>query len=78
MKKVYVKWDFTDDYGRLWNEDGITNWFETMEEAEAFITVMREGNGGYFKLLKVAEGDYAAYLRIAELRKELAELEKLF
>lgn len=78
MMKVYVKWDFTDDYGRLWNEDGVTNWFETTEEAEAFITVMRKGNGGYFKLLKVAEGDYATYLRIAELRKELVELERLF
>ena len=78
MMKVYVKWDFTDDYGYLCNEGGITNWFETMEEAENFIADKRRGNGGYFKLLKVAEGDYTAYLRIAELRKELAELEKLF
>ena len=79
MMKVYVKWDYTDDYGTPFNGmDGITNWFETMEEAEAFIADMRKSNGGYFKLWKVAEGDYAAYLRIAELRKELAELEKLF
>lgn len=77
--KVYVKWDFTDDYGRPWNGmEGITNWFETLEEAEEFIADKRRGNGGYFKLWKVAEGDYAAYLRIGELRKELAELEKLF
>jgi hypothetical protein len=78
MLKVYVKWGFTDDYGRVWDEDCTTNWFETMEEAEDFIADKRVGNGGYFKVLKVAEGDYTAYLRIAELRKELAELEKLF
>lgn len=78
MMKVYVKWDFTDDYGWADPNNAIFNWFETKEEAEEFVTDKRKGNGGYFKLWKVAEGDYAAYLRIAELRKEIAELEKLF
>jgi hypothetical protein len=78
MMKVYVKWDFTDDYGRADPDEAIFNWFETREEAEEFVADKRKGNGGYFKLWKVAEGDYAAYLRMAELWAELAELEKLF
>ena len=78
MMKVYVKWDFTDDYGWADPNNAIFNWFETKEEAEEFIADKRKGNGGYFKLWKVAEGDYTAYLKIGELRKELNELEKLF
>lgn len=78
MMKIYVKWDFTDDYGRADPNDAIFKWFETLEEAEEFIADMRKGNGGYFKLWKVAEGDYSTYLRIGELRKELIELERLF
>ena len=78
MMKIYVKWDFTDDYGWADPNNAIFNWFETKEEAEEFIADKRKGNGGYFKLWKVAEGDYTAYLKIGELRKELNELEKLF
>jgi hypothetical protein len=49
-----------------------------MEQADEFIAKKKQGNGGYFKLWKVAEGDYNEFLRIAELRKELYELEKKF
>ena len=78
MKKVYVKWGFTDDYGRAYKEDANYNWFETKEEAEEFVSKMREGNGGYFELWNLAEGDYEEFLRITELEKELARLKKLF
>ena len=78
MMKVYVQWGLTDYYGCAYLEDAILTWFETREEADEFVADKRRGNGGYFKLWKVAEGDYATYLRTVELRKELAELEKLF
>lgn len=78
MKKVYVKWGFTDDYGIAYEEDASYNWFETKEEAEEFIAKMRKGNGVYFELWNLAEGDYEEFLRIAELEKELARLKKLF
>lgn len=78
MKKVYVKWGFTDDYGIAYEEDADYNWFETKEEAEEFVAKMREGNGGYFELWNLAEGDYEEFLRIKELEKELARLKKLF
>lgn len=78
MKKVYVKWGFTDDYGRAYKEDANYNWFETKEEAEEFVAKMREGNGGYFELWKLAVGDFGKFLRIGELEKELAELKKEF
>ena len=45
MKKIYVKWGFTDDYGRAYPEDASFDWFETQEEANAFIEKMRKGNG---------------------------------
>ena len=28
-KKIYVKWGFTDDYGRAYKEDASFDWFET-------------------------------------------------
>lgn len=78
MKKVYVKWGFTDDYGRAHPEDASLDWFETQEQADAFIEKMRRGNGGYFKVWKVAEGDFAKYLRMHELMVEVAKLKKEF
>ncbi|MGN0728575.1 hypothetical protein [Treponema sp.] len=78
MKKFYVKWGFTDDYGRAYEKHARYDWFETQDQAEEFITQKRKGNGGYFKLWKTAEGDYTKFLRIIELEKELAELKKIF
>ena len=78
MKKVFVKWGFTDDYGYAKEENARVEWFDTMEQAEEFITNKKKGNGGYFKLWKVAEGDHNRYLRMEELKKELEELRKEF
>ena len=78
MKRFYVKWGFTDDYGRAYKENAYFDWFETKEQAEEFIAKKRKGNGGYFKLWNLAEGDYDKFLRMAELEKELAELKKIF
>ena len=76
MKKIYVKWAYTDDYGYPRGER--FEWFETMEEAEAFKAEMKKGNGGYFYVYKTAEGDYAEFERMLELAKELAELREKF
>ena len=78
MKKFYVKWGFTDDYGRVFIEEAHFDWFETKEQANAFIEKMQKGNGGYFKLWKIAEGDFAKYLRIDELLAEVEHLKKEF
>lgn len=78
MNRFYVKWGFTDEYGRAYDDDAYFNWFETEDEAEEFIAKRKEGNGGYFKLWKFSVGDYDKFLRIAELKKELAELKKKF
>ena len=78
MKKIYVKWGFTDDYGRAYKEDAHFDWFETQEQADEFIAQKRKGNGGYFKLRKVAEVDYAKYLRMHELLVEVENLKKEF
>lgn len=78
MKKIYVKWGFTDDYGRAYPEDAHFDWFETQEQADEFIEKKREGNGGYFKLWKVAEGDFDKYLRMHKLMAEVENLKKEF
>lgn len=78
MKKFYVKWGFTDDYGRAYKEDAHFDWFETQEQADEFIEKKQEGNGGYFKLWKVAEGDFNQYQRMLELVAEAAEIKKEF
>ena len=76
--KVYVKWDYTDDYGRAYEDEATYKWFDSKNEADAWMAEMRKGNGGYFKVFKVAEGDYNKFLRMEELKKELAELQANF
>ena len=76
MKKIYVKWAFTDDYG--YPQGARFEWFDTMKEAEEFKAKQREGNGGYFYVYKTTEGDYAEYERMNALAKELAELREKF
>lgn len=78
MTKVFVKWGFTDDYGRAYEEDARMEWFDTPEEAEAFVEQKKQGNGGYFKLWKIAAGDYNTYQRMVTLYEEYAKLKKLF
>lgn len=77
-KKIYVKWGFTDDYGRAYEGDANFDWFETQAQADEFIAQKRKGNGGYFKLWKVAEGDFVKYLLMHELMVEVAKLKKEF
>lgn len=78
MKKIYVKWGFTDDYGRAYQEDARFDWFVNQEQADEFIAKMQKGSGGYFRLWKVAEGDLVKYLRICELMAEVENLKKEF
>ena len=78
MKKIYVKWDFTDDYGRAHPEDARFDWFETQKQADEFIAKMKRGNGGYFKLWKVAEGDFALYVLMHKLMGVIAKIKKEF
>ena len=76
MKKFFVKWTFTDDYGRLMSER--FEWFETMEEAKAFAAEKKKKNGSYFYVYKIAEGNYEEFERMDILAKELVELKKKF
>ena len=76
MKKIYVKWAYTDDYGRP--QGARFEWFDTIEEAEEFKANYKKGNGGYFYVYKTAEGDYAEFERMNTLAKELAELREKF
>ena len=78
MKKIFVKWDYNDDYGYAKEENAVFRWFDTMEEANAFVENKKELNGGYFRLWKIAEGDLEEYEKMIALRETLKELEKKF
>lgn len=78
MKKIFVQWGYTDDYGRACRSDASRTVFNTIEEAKDFIAAMRKGNGGYFKIWEVTEGDYDLYERIDTLYKEYLELKNRF
>ena len=78
MKKVFVKWGYTDDYGRADLNKANFDWFATQEEAEAFAADMKKRNGGYFKLWKIAEGDYDKFVEMNELMKKLEMLKQDF
>lgn len=76
MKKVFVKWAYTDDYG--YPQGARYDWFDTMEEAEAFKAKQRKGNGGYFYEYKTAEGNYEEFERMNALMAEVAKLKEKF
>ena len=78
MKKIFVKWDYNDEYGYAKEANASFKWFDTMEEANAFVANEKESNGGYFRLWKIAEGDFEEYEKMVALRKALKELEKKF
>lgn len=78
MKKVFVKWGFTNDYGYAKEENAYIEWFDTMEEAEAFVQYKKKGNGGYFCLWKVAEGNTEDFERMEKLYKEYMKLKEMF
>lgn len=71
--KFYAKWRWIE-YEREINY----SWFETLEEVEAWETEMLKGNGYYFEVLKIAEGNYNKYLEMIEIEKKLKELKALF
>lgn len=76
MKKVFIKWGFTDDYGfvKIHHIEIV----DTMEDADKFIAEMKNHNGSYFHLDKIFEEDYDAYERMKALEKELKALKKRF
>lgn len=78
MKKIFVKWAFTNDYGMAYEEDAHLKMVDTMEDAEKFIADKKEKNGGYFHVFKIFEEEVEAYNRMKELEKELAELKARF
>ena len=76
MKKIFVKWAFTDDYGCPQEEN--YQWFNNEAEAEAWKTKMKKGNGSYFYVYKTAEGDFAEFERMNALMAEVARLKAQF
>ena len=77
MKKICVKWSFADDYGYPY--ETTFEWFDTTEEANAFIEKKRKGNGSYFYLWKEPfEASYDNYLLMLEHERKAEELRKEF
>ena len=75
MPKVFVEWTFTDDYGNYeQNGDYTWYWFDTIEQAEAWVKYMKKQNGSYFHLFRVAEGNYDKYLHMQELYTKIEEI----
>lgn len=75
--KVYVKYGWTDDYGRVRNGYNL-KWFETKKEAKDWVKAMKAGNGGYFEVAGIYEGNYENWERLTALEKEIEELRKEF
>ena len=78
MKRIFVKWGFTDDYGKANEENASFDWFETKEQANDFIARKRAFCGAYFQLWKVAEGDYTKYKHMLKLLDEIEQLKQEF
>ena len=78
MQRIFVKWGFTDDYGKAKEENASVDWFETKEQANDFIARKRAFCGAYFQLWKVAEGDYTKYKHMLKLLDEIEQLKQEF
>ena len=78
MKRIFVKWGFTNDYGTAYEDNAKFDWFETKEQADDFIARKRAFCGAYFQLWKVAEGDYANYKHMLKLLDEIEQLKQEF
>lgn len=78
MKKLFVKWTLTNDYGTPREADTRIDWFENETEAEAFKADKRERCGAYFYEYKTAEGDFAEFEKMNEMIKELEVLRAKF
>ena len=76
MKKIYVKWGWTDDYGRITYLH--YDWFETMEEANEWVAMKKKENGNWVRVVKIAEGNFEDYERMVEIEKELEVLKEKF
>lgn len=76
-KKFLVKWCFTDYYGHP-DEAWHHNWFDTKEEADAFIAKQQKGNGSWFYLNKVVQENYKDFQRMNELYEEYSILKERF
>ena len=77
MMKAYVKYSWYSDFERCFDKEEI-EWFATIEEAQERAEFLKKQNGGYIKILKVQEGNYAEYERMLRLEKELKELREIF
>ena len=77
MKNVFVKWCWNDSYGYAEKEVRY-EWFENEEQANEWVANKRKGNGGYFRLYKVAEGNFNEFQMIAELEAQLQALKEKF
>lgn len=71
IKQTY---GYTDDYGR-----GTANkekWFNTIEEADAFIKTFKKGNGGYAIVGKRFNYTEEAFKRMEAIKAEMSRLTK--
>lgn len=75
MKKYFVEWTYTDDYGRH-GKTGSYKWFDTEAEMEEWIEDMYKGNGGYFHMFRKGEGNYDKWARMIALWEEIDKMEK--
>lgn len=74
-RRILVKWSYTDNYGRPRGYS--RTWFNTREEAENFVAEKKKKNGGYFYLYEIKEADYADYILMLSLEKQIKKLEEL-
>jgi hypothetical protein len=77
MKNVFVKWCWNDSYGCA-EQKVRYEWFENEEQANEWIADKIKHNGGYFRLYKVAQGDYNEFQKIEILEQQLKELKEKF
>lgn len=75
MKKYFVEWEFTDDYGRH-GKTGDYEWFDTEAEMENWVEWNRQHNGGYFYMFRKGEGNYDKWERMVTLWEEMAKMKK--
>ena len=78
MKRIFVKWGFNNDYGTANENNAKFDWFETQEQADDFIAKKKELSGAYFRLWKVAEGDFTKYQHMLKLLDEIEQLKQEF
>ena len=78
MKKIFVKYTYTNDYGTPDEKRIVFEWFENEAEAETFKADKRARAGSYFYEYKTAEGDFAEFEKMNEMLKEIEILKAKF